>query len=90
MKNALAMAVGRTHYRYSQYFNQLHGRTGHLWQNRFDSCPIGSEHFWRTLAYVEQNPVRSGVVPVAWEYRWSSAAAHVGREDPGGLVDAGR
>ena len=27
--------------------------------------------------YVELNPVRAGLVKHAWQYRWSSAAAHI-------------
>ncbi|NLH17843.1 MAG: transposase [Phycisphaerae bacterium] len=82
--DSLAKALGRTHYRYTQYVNRLHGRSGHLWQNRFFSCPLGREHFWQALRYVEQNPLRSGLVRQAWKYPWSSAAAHIeGRDDTG-------
>ena len=34
-EDRLAAAVGRTHYRYTQAINRLHGRSGHLWQGRF-------------------------------------------------------
>jgi putative transposase len=84
---ALAKAVGRTHFRYTQYVNRLHGRSGHLWQNRFYSCPLDEEHFWTAMAYVERNPVRAKLVRRAWEYPWSSAAAHVGGADPSPLLD---
>ena len=30
-EESLAKAVGRTHWRYTQYVNGLHGRVGHLW-----------------------------------------------------------
>ena len=43
-EDSLAKALGRTHFRYTQYINRLHGRSGHLWQNRFYSCPLGREH----------------------------------------------
>jgi putative transposase len=72
--DSLAKALGRTHFLYTQYVNRLHRRIGHLWQNRFFSCPLGREHFWRTLRYVEQNPVRAGLVRKAWNYKWSSAS----------------
>jgi putative transposase len=85
---ALARALGRTHYRYTQYVNRLHGRCGHLWQNRFFSCPLDPAHTWAALAYAERNPVRARVVRRAWTYAWSSAAAHVGeRPDDSGLLD---
>ena len=41
----------------------------------------------RTLVYVERNPVCAKLVRVAWQYAWSSAAAHVRRTDPTGLLD---
>lgn len=85
--DALAKAVGRTHYFYTQYVNRLHGRSGHLWQNRFHSCPMDELHLWRALSYVERNPVRAKIVRVPWRYRWSSAAAHCGGKDASGLLD---
>jgi putative transposase len=85
---ALARALGRTHYRYAQYVNRLHGRSGHLWQNRFYSCVLDEDHYWTAMAYVEQNPVRARLVRCAWRYAWSSAAAHCGHgADGSGLLD---
>lgn len=86
-EDSLAKAMGRTHFSYCQYINRLHGRSGHLWQNRFFSCPMDELHLWRSLVYVERNPVRAKKVRVAWRYAWSSASAHIGREDPSGLLD---
>jgi putative transposase len=74
---SMAKALGRTHFRYTQYINRFHRRSGHLWQNRFFSCPLGRAHFWKALLYVEQNPVRAKMVRRAWEYPWSSAAIHI-------------
>jgi len=83
-EKSLAKAIGRTHFLYAQYVNRMHGRTGHLWQNRFYSCAMDDEHAYNALCYVELNPVRAGTVKKAWEYPWSSAAAHCGthEEDP--------
>ncbi len=61
---------------------RVHGRTGHSWQDRFFSCPLDDMHLWRTLAYVERNPVRAHLCSKARERRWSSAAAHCGADDP--------
>ena len=83
----LAKAIGRTHFRYSQYINRLHGRSGHLWQNRFYSCPVDADHFLAALRYAECNPRRARMVRLPWRYRWSSAAAHCGEEDPSGLLN---
>lgn len=71
----------------AQYFNAVHGRTGHLWQNRFFSCALDARHLWRAICYVERNPVRAGLVDFAELYRWSSAAAHTGGSDDSGVLD---
>jgi REP element-mobilizing transposase RayT len=34
-EDSLAKGIGRTHFRYSQYINRFHKRSGHLWQGRF-------------------------------------------------------
>lgn len=36
---------------------------------------------------MERNPVRAGIVRVAWEYRWSSAGYHVGERAKDVLVE---
>ena len=82
-----AKAIGRTNFRYAQYVTRLHSRSGHLWQNRFFSCALDEVHCWRTLAYVERNPVRARMVRKAWRYPWSSALAHAGEADRSGLLD---
>jgi putative transposase len=86
-QDSLARAIGLTDQRHAQYMNLLHKRTGHLWQDRFYSCPMDEKHAMAAIRYVEQNPVREGLAAVAWEYPWSSAAAHVGERDRWGLVD---
>jgi putative transposase len=87
-ERGLARALGRAHYHYTLYVNRLHGRSGHLWQNRFYSCPLDPWHTWAALAYAERNPVRAGLARRAWRYAWSSAAAHVAAApDASGLLD---
>jgi len=85
--DSLAKAFGRTNLSYTQYFNDKYGFSGHLWQNRFYSCPLDEEYFWLALSYVERIPVRAGLVEVAWSYSWSSAAAHVGDDSLDKLID---
>lgn len=85
---SLAKGFGRANFRYAQYVNRLHARSGHLWQNRFYSCTLDREHFWRAMQYVERNPVRAKLVRHAVDYPWSSAAVHCGQaDDPAGLLD---
>jgi len=76
-EDSLAKAVGRAHFRYTQYINRFHRRSGHLWQGRFYSCALDERHFWLAMKYVELNPVRARLCRKAWRYKWSSASAHV-------------
>ena len=85
--DSLAKAVGRTHFLYTQAINRLHGRSGHLWQNRFFSCPLDEMHLKSAMRYVERNPVRAGMCRAPWRYPWSSAAAHCGEADRSELLD---
>jgi putative transposase len=78
----LELAVGRTHWRYTQAINRLHGRSGHLWQGRFFSCPLDDEHALAAVRYVERNPVRARIVRLAERYPWSTAAVHCGVAKP--------
>jgi putative transposase len=86
-ETSLAEALKRTNQLYAQYVNHMHHRSGHLWQDRFFSCALDLAHLWRALAYVERNPVRAHLCRKAWQWRWSSAAAHCGGGDPSGLLD---
>ena len=74
-QNEDGKALGQAHFRYTRYVNRLHGRSGHLWQNRFFSCPLGPSHLTRALLYVERNPVRAGMARNAWDYSWPPSAA---------------
>ncbi len=87
-ETSMARAIGESHCSYSRRINALYGRVGHLWQNRFYSCPVDSDlHLVNVLLYAERNPQRAGIVRAAWEYEWSSAAAHCGSPDPSRLLD---
>jgi len=77
-EESLGKAIGRTHFLFTQYINRMHGRSGHLWQNRFFSCALDEGHYLMAMRYVEQNPVRAKMVRKPWRYEWSSAAEHVG------------
>jgi putative transposase len=76
--DSLALLFRRVHGRYAQYVNIRRGRSGHLWQGRFYSCPLDGAHLATALRYVEENPCRAGIVEHPEDYRWSSAAAHFG------------
>jgi putative transposase len=86
-EDSLTKAIGRTHFLYTQYINRLHGRSGHLWQNRFYSCPMDTAHAQNALCYIELNPVRAGMVKHPRAYPWSSAAAHCGKAVSSPILD---
>ena len=63
--------------RYVGYFNKKYQRVGTLWTGRYGAKAINDERYWLTcLRYVEQNPVRAGLVVQADQYRWSSYRVH--------------
>jgi putative transposase len=76
-EDSLSVLFRRVHGRYAQYLNARRRRTGHLWQNRYFSCPVAAEREEVVLRYVEWNPVRAGMKQRPEEYLWSSAAAHL-------------
>ena len=69
---------------YSKYFNGENGRTGRLWECRYHSTVIdGDSYLWTVSRYIENNPVRAGIVKRAEDYPHSSARAHIlGMKDP--------
>jgi putative transposase len=85
--DSLRRSLARTHSDYARYLNIKRRSCGHVWQARFYSCPIGVQQLWMTMAYVERNPVRAGLVNDALDYRWSSAHAHAAGSDRDNLVD---
>jgi len=63
---------------YTQYFNRKKGRTGRLWECRYHSTVIdGNSYLWTVSRYIENNPVRAGIVKRPEEYPYSSAKAHI-------------
>ena len=86
-EDSLALLLRRVHGRYAQYFNARRARCGHLWQNRFYSCPMGPGHLWTAILYVESNPVRAGLAAEPGLFEWSSAEAHFTGRDRRGLLD---
>ncbi|MCX6645771.1 MAG: transposase [bacterium] len=80
---SLAKAVGLSHRRYSRFVNTKRNWTGHLWANRYYSTLLDEPHTLACIKYVEQNPMRAGLVSRAEDYPWSSARSHVyGIPDP--------
>ncbi len=85
-EKALARAIGEAHKRYSRMRNFAEGVWGYLFQGRFGSCVLDEKHLAAAVRYVENNPIRAGMVKRAWEYPWSSARFHAGERDSDVLV----
>ena len=48
---------------FSRGFNRRHGRTGGLWQSRYQAKPVDeARYLGQLIAYVHLNPVRAGMV----------------------------
>jgi REP element-mobilizing transposase RayT len=57
---------------YAQRFNRRHGRSGHLFENRFSARVIESEEHWQeSCRYVFDNPVKAGLCEFAADWPWS-------------------
>jgi putative transposase len=66
--------VSTTHVRRWREHRKTVGE-GHLYQGRFKSFPVESDHHLLTvLRYVEANPLRASLVKRAEAWRWSSLA----------------
>ena len=58
---------------YFHYFKKKYGWTGHFWQGRFKSQPVGKdEYFIQCGKYIELNPIRAGLVKDPKKYSYSS------------------
>src|SRR5258708_929984 len=77
--------IGR---RYVRVINTIHGRTGALWEGRFKSSLIDSDRYLLTChRYIEQNPVRAGMVAEPGAYPWSSHAHYRGSRAQAWITD---
>lgn len=76
-KESLANTFKTTHMLYAQYLNKKNNLNGHLWQGRFFSSILDEKYLYVALRYVENNPLRAGLVKAPWDWKWSSARSHV-------------
>ena len=80
-ENSLCRAIGEGHRIYAVRINAREEWKGHLWQYRFASYPMDESYLYAAVRYIELNPVRAKLVQYPWDYRWSSAAAHIAGKD---------
>ncbi len=66
---------------YTQRFNRVYQRVGHVFQGRYKAILVEKETYFLELArYVVLNPVRARMVPSPGDYPWSSYRAMIGEE----------
>ena len=64
---------------YTQDFNRIHGRCGHVFQGRFKSVLVDKQAYLLELSrYIVLNPVRAGMVENPEDWQWSSYRAMIG------------
>ena len=62
---------------YVRFFNDSYRRSGTLFDGRFKSSIVQTEHYFLACQrYIELNPVRAGMVADPADYSWSSYRAH--------------
>jgi len=72
-RGAVSHMMQRLGRRYVVSFNARYRRTGTLWEGRFKSSLVDSEHYlFACHRYIELNPLRAAMVAEPVEYRWSS------------------
>ncbi len=86
-KEGLARAIGEAHRRYTRMKNFAAGVRGYLFQGRFGSCVLDQHHLLAAGRYIENNPVKAGIVARATDYRWSSARYQCGLVDSDPLLE---
>jgi putative transposase len=75
----LSMAMKELNGGYSKRFNAIHGRSAHLFRNRFMAQLIDGDSYLLTACrYVAHNPVSAGLCRAPSEWSWSSYRATVG------------
>jgi putative transposase len=81
-EDALRLAFGKAHLRYTRRINFRENWRGHLWQGRFSSFALDEHWLWNATRYIALNPVRAGLAERPEDWPWSSARAHkAGRDD---------
>jgi type I restriction enzyme R subunit len=63
--------------------NKLLGKQGPFWQDEsYDHCVFDLEELGRIIVYIEQNPVRAGLIKVSHDWPFSSARYRLERNVP--------
>lgn len=73
---------------YFHYYRKQYGWTGHFWQDRFKTQPVGKdEYFIQCGKYIELNPLRANLVNSPEDYHYSSYKHYVLGKSDGLITD---
>jgi putative transposase len=73
-KPTLAKGMHWLHGKYVRHFNDRHGRTGRLFEDRYRRRLVADELYFVTVSrYIEDNPVRAALCPTPADWPWSSS-----------------
>ncbi len=76
-EDGMSAAMQRLLLTYARRFNKRTGRTGRLFQNRFDRRALDTDrHLMATIRYVHANPQEAGIALIE-RYPWSSFAEYL-------------
>ncbi len=69
---------------YVPYFNARYGKSGTIWQGRYKAALLDAESYLlNCMLYIENLPVKEGLVKSAGAYKWSSYKFNAqGRKNP--------
>lgn len=76
----LSLAMKHINQVFTQDMNWRYGWTGHVFESRFTSLLVDTDHYLRNaVTYVAMNPVEAGLVGDPGDWKWSSYAATAGQ-----------
>ncbi len=77
----LSEVIHNLSFRYAQWFNRYHSRSGHLFERRYRAGLIETDRAAMGLVrYIHLNPVRARMVRSPIQHRWTSHRAYLGME----------
>ena len=80
----LSQGMRQLNGRYTQGFNRMHDRVGHVFQGRYRAIVLEKEsHLLEVCRYVALNPVRAKAVERPEEWNWSSYGGTAGLAESG-------
>ena len=86
----LGAGMHRLQMGYAKWFNERHGRSGHLFQGRFGSVRMRSEaQLWATVAYIVKNPLDAGLCDQPEDWPWNGHR-YVVRDEPPAWLEVDR